>query len=170
MANNEISGPVVTLMLYNLLKKRKNFYSYRFIFVPETIGSICFIKKNIKYLKKNLIAGFVNTCLGDNQNYSYLSSRYGNTYADKVSLFVLNKYIKKYKKFRYLDRGSDERQYCSPGVDLPVCSLMRTKYGEYKEYHTSKDDLNFISEKGLLGSLNLLFNVYLIIEKICFAK
>lgn len=170
MANNEISGPVVTLMLYNLLKKRKNFYSYRFIFLPETIGSICFIKKNIKYLKKNLIAGFVNTCLGDNQNYSFLSSRYSNTYADKVGLFVLNKFIKKYKKFSYLDRGSDERQYCSPGVDLPVCSLMRTKYGEYKEYHTSKDDLNFISEKGLLGSLNLLFNVYLIIEKNLFCK
>ena len=170
MASNELSGPAVSLMLYKILKQTNNYYSYRFVFLPETIGSISFINKNLSNLKKNLIAGFVNTCMGDDNNYSYLASRYGDTYADRVSKYVLDNMIVKYKKYLFTERGSDERQYCSPGVDLPVCSIMRTKYGEYKEYHTSGDNLNYISPKGLLGSLNVLLNICEIIEKNHFCK
>ncbi len=170
MANNELSGPVVSLMLYKILNQKKNYYSYRFVFLPETIGSISFINKNLSNLKKNLIAGFVNTCMGDNNNYSFLSSRNGDTYADHVSKYALDNIIVKYKKYSFIERGSDERQYCSPGVDLPVCSVMRTKYGEYKEYHTSGDNLDYISAKGLLGSLNILLNICEIIEKNHYCK
>jgi aminopeptidase-like protein len=154
MANNELSGPAVALALASYLRDQENYYSYRILFVPETIGSIYFINKNFKKLKRNLLAGYVLTCLGDDLSWSYLSSRVGNTISDKVAKRVLQKLDIKYKEFSFLERGSDERQYCSPKIDLPVCSVMRSKYGTYEQYHTSADNLEFISEKGLGGSIN----------------
>ena len=164
MANNEISGPVVATQLIKWIKNLKNHrYSYRIIFVPETIGAIAYLgtNDNYKHLKKNVIAGFQLTCVGDNRAVSYIPSRNGKTLADEVVEFVLKNYIKVFRKYSYLDRGSDERQWCSPGIDLPIVSLIRSKYHEYPEYHTSLDDLTLISPEGLDGAFN---NIKMCIE------
>lgn len=150
MANNELSGPVVTTALVNFIKTiRHRKYSYRIIFIPETIGSITYLSRNIDTMKKNIVAGFNLTTIGDDRSYSYIPTRYGNTLSDKVSKHILKNID--YIEYSFLDRGSDERQYCSPGVDLPVATICRTKYGAYPEYHTSLDDLTIISPKGLYG-------------------
>jgi len=155
MANNELSGPVVTTALVNFVKSIKNRkYSYRIVFIPETIGSITYISRNIDEMKKNIIAGFNISCIGDDRSYSYLSTRYGNTLSDKVSKHILKNID--YVEYSFLDRGSDERQYCSPGVDLPIATICRTKYGAYPEYHTSLDDLTVISPNGLYGGYDKL--------------
>jgi len=165
MANNELSGPVVTAALSQwLLSLKKRRYTYRIIFIPETIGSITYISKNLDYMKKNVIAGFVITCIGDNRAYSFLPSRKGGTLADRAALHCLKNSVKKFNEYSYLDRGSDERQYCSPGVDLPVCSIMRSKYDTYPEYHTSLDNLSFISPEGLKGGYDILKKTIQIIE------
>jgi len=169
LANNELSGPTVLNFLSKWLLKRTNKYSYRIVFVPETIGSITFISKNLKKLKKNVIAGYNLTCLGDERTYSYLPSRNGDTLSDKVAIHVLKHTYKKFKKFSWKDRGSDERQYCSPGVDLPIASIMRSKYGEYPEYHTSLDNLkNVVTPKGLEGGYNILKSAIEAIENNCY--
>lgn len=164
MANNELSGPIVTIALANELRKRDNEFSYRLILIPETIGSICYLKKNLELLKRNVIAGYNISCVGDDNNYSFLPSRNGNTISDKVALNVLNMSNISFKTYSWLERGSDERQYCWPGIDLPIASIMRTKYGEYSEYHTSLDNLNYISKEGLLGSLKIYLKVILALE------
>lgn len=157
MANNELSGPAVAIYLAKWLKSLPiRRYTYRIIFIPETIGSITYLSQNLEHLKKRVIAGFNISCVGDNRTFSYVASRYGNTLADKVAKNVLRFYYPEYKKYSFLKRGSDERQYNAPGVDLPVCAICRSKYGEYPEYHTSKDNLDFISPEGLAGS----FDVY----------
>ncbi len=157
MANNELSGPVVTTAMakwINSLKKRR--FSYRIVFIPETIGSLVYLSKNLKEMRKLLIGGFNITCVGDDRCYSYIPSRSGDTYSDKIAKHVLSTIDENYKIYSWLDRGSDERQYCAPGIDLPIATITRSKYGEYPEYHTSNDDLNLISPKGLEGSFEAL--------------
>ena len=153
MANNELSGLTVTTFLSKWLEKSQNLtYSYRIVFVPETIGSLAYLSLNLKKMKKNIIAGFNITCVGDNRAYSFLPSRNGNTLSDEVAKHILKWIDPNFKKYTWLERGSDERQYCAPGIDLPVASIMRTMYGEYPEYHSSLDDLeNVVSSKGLDG-------------------
>ncbi|MDC1377618.1 DUF4910 domain-containing protein [Gammaproteobacteria bacterium] len=158
MANNEISGPVVTAMIAKILSKFKLNYTLRIIFIPETIGSIAYISQHLEHLKKNTIAGFNITCVGDDRCYSFLPSRNGKTISDRAAKHVLSHISEEYKKYSWFDRGSDERQFCSPGVDLPMCLIMRSKFNAYPEYHTSLDNLSIISPSGLLGGLraNLL--------------
>ena len=155
MANNELSGPAVTTSLALSLINKKNFYTYRFIFVPETIGSIAYLNKNLKNLKENVIGGFNVSCVGDEKSWGYIPSRYGNNLSDKISQHILDNFVDKYKKYSWLDRGSDERQYCSPGVDLPICCITRSKWNEYPEYHTSLDNFDIVTKKGLTESLNI---------------
>lgn len=157
MANNELSGPAVAIHLAKWLRSLgERRYTYRIIFIPETIGSITYLSRYLDILKKNVIAGFNISCVGDDRTFSYVASRYGNTLADKVAKNVLKYYYSDYKSYSFLDRGSDERQYDAPGVDLPVCAICRSKYGQYPEYHTSEDNLQLISAAGLQGA----FEVY----------
>ncbi len=159
LANNEISGPTVTTFLAKHFSKKKNHLSLRFIFVPETIGAIAYLHKNLKKLKKNVIGGYVLTCVGDERNYSFLESKNQSSLSNNIAkeLFLENKI--NYKNYTFLDRGSDERQYNSPGIDLPIASIMRTKYGEYKEYHTSDDNFDVVTKKGLINSYKIIKKV-----------
>lgn len=160
MANNELSGPVLaTYLAMYILSKPKRRYSYRFLFTSETIGTIYYISRNLEQLKKHVKCGFVLTCVGDEGDFSYLPSRYGNTLADKLVLNLLNTEVKNFKTYSYLERGSDEREYCFPGVDLPLCLLMKSKFGKYKEYHTSLDNLDFVTPKGLQESYDMYVKI-----------
>lgn len=158
MANNECSGPVVIAALADYIKKMPNRrYTYRLILVPETIGAITYLSRNLDVMKKNIIAGFNVTCVGDDRTYSVVHSRYGNTLADTVMTNVLKNHSpKNYNEYSFLERGSDERQYQAPGVDIPLVCFCRSKYHVYPEYHTSADNLDIISPDGLAGSLDVL--------------
>ena len=164
MANNELSGPVLVTWLANWLKTIDRNLTYRIVIVPETIGSIAYLSRNLDAMRKNTIAGFVLTCVGDDRTYSYLESRNGNTLSDRVLTNVLKDVYPEYKTYSYLDRGSDERQYNAPGVDLPVCDFCRSKYGEYPEYHTSADDMSLISPRGLSGAYRVMTQVLAALE------
>ena len=158
MANNELSGiSVLTFLAKWLVSQRKNKYTYRIVFLPETIGSLAYINLNKKKLISNTVAGFNLTCIGDDRSYSYLPSRDGNTLSDIVAKHVLKWTDKNYKKYTRYHRGSDERQYCSPGINLPIATICRTKYREYAEYHTSADNLtDVVTPKGLYGGFKAI--------------
>lgn len=164
MANNEISGPVVQTFIAKMLKKLNREYTYRIIFIPETIGSIMYLSQHYKYMKEKTIAGFVLTCIGDERSYSMLKSIEGNTLADEIALNTLKEITSNYQVYDFKERGSDERQYCSPGIDLPVCNLMKSKYNEYKEYHTSLDNFDVVTEKGLKDGFEFVKRVLLNLE------
>ncbi len=171
MANNEVSGPVVTIELVKWLaslKQRR--YTYRILFIPETIGSITYLSRNLETMKKNTIAGFVLSCLGDDRTYSIVETKYGDTLTDRLLKNILQYHFPDYICYDFLHRGSDERQYNAPGVDLPVCGVCRSKYEEYPEYHTSADDLSLISEEGLQGSAALMKKCIMALEYNYFYK
>ena len=160
MANNELSGPVVWIELIKYVMQLTNRrYTYRFVINPETIGSITYISQNLDILKRNVKAGFVLSCVGDDRTYSYVASMYGNTLADRVLKNVLKYHYPNYQEYSFLKRGSDERQYCSVGVELPVCGFCRSKYSEFPEYHTSADDMTLISPEGLQGAYDVMAKV-----------
>ncbi len=165
MANNETSGPAVTTMLAKYFSTKINYFTKRIIFIPETIGSISYINMNLKKLKKNIIGGYVVTCVGDERKYSYLKTKYGNSLTDYAAISTMGKQKIKFIKYNFLDRGSDERQFNSPKVDLPIGSVMRSKYGTYPEYHTSDDNYNLVTNKGLNDSYNLIKKIILNFDK-----
>lgn len=167
MANNECSGPALAAELIRYvaqMPRRK--YTYRFIFIPETIGSISYMSVNdhLAHMQKNMIAGFNMSCVGDDRDYSIVESKYADTLADRVLKNVLQYHAGEYSVYSFLKRGSDERQYNSVGVDLPVVCYCRSKFGEYPEYHTSADDMNLVSPEGFQGSYDVMTQVIQALE------
>ena len=166
MANDNLSGPIVSMCLINYFSKFKNLEkTIRFIFIPETIGAITFLSKNLTYLKANIIGGFNLSCVGDDKHHSCMFTKYENTLSDKSIVEAYNKLKIKFKRYSFLDRGSDERQYNSPGIDLPIATIFRTKFGKNPEYHTSLDDFNYVTEKGINGAFKVVREALNILNK-----
>ena len=160
MANNELSGPCVQTALIQYLKSLSHRrYTYRFVFIPETIGSITYLSRNLQSMQQHMKAGFVLSCVGDERTYSYVSTKYEDTLADRVLDNVLKFHYPEFIRYSFMKRASDERQYGSAGVDLPVCAFCRSKYHEYPEYHTSADNMDLISPEGLQGSYDVMVKV-----------
>jgi aminopeptidase-like protein len=164
LCNDNLSGIVVTTILAKLLSKIETYYSYRFLFIPETIGAITWLSKNKKNLSK-IKSGLVVTCVGGNGGFTYKKTRDNNSEIDKISIDVLKHTRKKFETRDFFPYGSDERQYSSPGIDLPIGVLMRTPYYEFKEYHTADDNLDSIKKFALNDSLIMLLKIILQIEK-----
>tara|TARA_B100001248_G_C27391748_1_gene462805 strand:- start:795 stop:2045 length:1251 start_codon:yes stop_codon:yes gene_type:complete len=156
MCNDNLSGPaLLTYLAKYLLEKQNNYYTYRIVFIPEAIGSVVYVNQNYDNLKKNVIGGYVIGFVGDNGNFTYLQSRQENQLTDKVTMFCLDNNTKSYRLRDHTVCGMDERNYNFPTVDLNVGALMRTKFFEFDEYHTSADNLNFICENALNESLEM---------------
>ncbi len=154
LANNELSGPLAAAFLYRRLAAwpRRRF-TYRFVFTAETIGAIAYLALRGEHLRKHLAAGYVVTCVGLDTHFTYKRSRRGDSFADRAAIAALGHCREEFKVRDFAPTGSDERQYCSPGFDLPVGSLMRGVYGEYPEYHTSLDNKALISFRALQESI-----------------
>jgi len=162
--NDSLSGTVMAMHLAKHLLEKDNYYTYRFVFIPETIGAIVYLSKNIDIMKKNTIGGYVLTCLGDEGLFTYLKTKKENQFIDKLTLFLLEQSGLKYKIRDFQTCGSDERQYNYPGIDLNIGSVMKTKYGEFNEYHTSADNLQFVTTKGLKDTYDFYIKCFELIE------
>ncbi len=156
MANNELSGPIVVMSLIDYFKNKKLNYGIRFVIIPETIGAISYISKNLNKLKNNVFCGFNITCVGDSRNYTFIKSKYENSPSDYSIEKILKSKKIKYIKQSFLNRGSDERQYNSVGVNLGITTFSRSKFHEFPEYHTSLDNFDFVSLKALNQSFNIM--------------
>ena len=163
MADNECSGPALICELIKYVKQLSNRrYTYRFAIVTETVGSITYLADGNRkdYMKEHVIAGFNLSCVGDDLAYSMIPSRYGKTLADRVLSNVLKFHTDgQFDMYSYRDRGSDERQYTAPGVDLPVVCFCRSKFGLFPEYHTSADNMDFVSPAGFQGAFDVMKQV-----------
>ncbi len=160
MANDSISGVVLATFLGKLLSQVKRRYTYRIIFIPETIGAITYLSLNKDRVISKTRAGLIVSFVGDSGPFCYKKSRQGNAEIDRVAEHVLSHQKGNYEvRDFYPDSGADERQYCSPGFDLPMGLLTRTYYLRYPEYHTSLDNLSFVSGENLSESLGLYYEI-----------
>lgn len=153
LANNELSGILAISQLSKQLKKSK--YTIRLLLIPETIGAIYYINKNLISLKKNLIASFNLSCVGLNGPFTMISSVTQNTYADKVTERVGSKYSN-FKSISFVERGSNERQFGCQNLNFPFVTICRKKFGEYKEYHTSADNLSILNYRAISDTTNFV--------------
>jgi aminopeptidase-like protein len=166
MAVNELSGPITAIFLAKKLTIKKNrYFSYRFVFTAETVGTIAFLNKRGSYLKKNLVAGYILTCLGIKDHFTYKRSKQKISLADLAAekTFKFTK-LKNKKILDFSPSGSDERQYCSIGFNLPVGALMSKKCGNYKEYHSSLDNKSILDFNSLEKTIEILENIFINIE------
>jgi len=153
MANNELSGPVVAAQLARSLRAGPTpRHTYRIVFLPETIGSIAYLSRFGERLRERLVAGYVITCVGGPHEFTLKPSRRGDTLADRIARNVLVHSDVDHLEIDFYPACSDERQYCSPGYDLPVALLMRSAPGRFPEYHTSLDDLELVTPEALAES------------------
>ncbi|HYI38517.1 MAG TPA: DUF4910 domain-containing protein [Thermoleophilaceae bacterium] len=161
MANNELSGPVVVAHLARLLAEREHRprFTYRLLFAPETIGAVCYLSRFGDRLLERLAAGYVVTCVGDPADFSYKLSRRGDSLADRAARHVLSHSGAAHQVVDFYLPRSDERQYGSPGFNLPVGCFLRSTADGFAEYHTSLDDLSFVTADALGGSLAMLHRI-----------
>ena len=165
MANNELSGPVIVTLLYQYLASlEKRRYTYRFYYGPETIGALTYLALRGQHLGETLVAGLVVTCCGDHGPFTYKKARDPNNVLDKAVVHSLEHSSVEFRVLEFFPTGSDERQYCSPGFNLPIGSLMRSMYGTYPEYHTSLDNLGFVSVESLLQTFRAYVNTIYTLE------
>ncbi len=164
LANDNLSGVGLATMLAKHLGAVNRRFSYRFLFIPGTIGAITWLSLN-EEKTKNIKAGLVVTGVGDSGDIAYKKSRRGNTEIDRAAALVLRHSGQSYRLLDFHPYGYDERQYCSPGFNLPVGRLSRTPYGEYPEYHTSADDLEFVSADPLTDSYEKVRSVIDVLEE-----
>jgi aminopeptidase-like protein len=167
LANDNLSGPLAAAFLYRwlaALPRRR--LTYRFVWLPETIGSIAYLHQHGEHLRQRLVAGYVVSCIGDRAPFTYKRSRRGDTPADRAALIALRKFSgERLRVLNFDPSGSDERQYCSPGFDLPVGVIARSIYGSYPEYHTSLDNREFISFEALIESVDALLATLLVLDR-----
>lgn len=164
LANNELSGPLVLAFLYRALAAKPNRrLTYRFALVPETIGSLAYLSLRGEHLKRHMVAGYLITCVGDAGTFTYKSSRRGDSLSDRAARLFLRDLPHRQESFDPSD-GSDDRQYSSPGFNLPIGSLMRTMYGRYPQYHNSLDNKDFMSFEAMLGSVRAYESILDIID------
>jgi aminopeptidase-like protein len=163
LANDNLSGLTVATFLAGLLSQRDRFYSYRFLFIPGTIGAITWLAQN-RETTASVRHGLVLTCIGDLGGFHYKKSRRGNAEIDRAAAHVLKHQAEPFEILEFSPYGYDERQYCSPGFDLPVGCLMRTVWGTFPEYHTSADNLDFIRPVQLAGSLRVCAAIIDVLE------
>jgi aminopeptidase-like protein len=165
MANNELSGPLCMAFLYQkLLALPKRKYTYRFVLAPETIGVIAYLAKHGMHMREKTVAGFVLTCCGDAGDFVFKMSKLENSLADRVARHVLKFQDINYSVIPFAVGGSDERQYCSPGFNMPVASLTRSMYQRYPAYHTSLDNKEFISFDAMEKTIDTYFNIVRALE------
>jgi aminopeptidase-like protein len=163
LANDNLSGIAVATMLACHLQTLRLRYSYRFLFIPGTIGSLTWLTRNEDTVA-SIVHGLVLSCLGDSGGMTYKQSRRGNAAIDRIVAHVLTHNGVPHRITPFVPYGYDERQYCSPGFNLPVGCLMRTPNGEYPEYHSSADNLSLLRPKSLAHSLGVLQDVVAVIE------
>lgn len=164
LCNDNLSGIAMTALLARQLSLNYLRYSYRFLFIPGTIGSITWLSLNEKNVSR-IKHGLVVACVGDSGKFNYKKTRQGNAEIDTVVMNVLKNSENDFEVIDFFPYGYDERQYCSPGFNLPVGCLMRTPYGEYPEYHTSADNLDFVRAKNLAVSFNTSLNIIKVLEE-----
>ena len=163
LANDNLSGIAVATMLARFLKTLRLRYSYRFLFIPGTIGSLTWLALNEEKVG-SIVHGLVLSCLGDKGGITYKQSRRGNAAIDRVVAHALVHDGAPYRVVPFVPYGYDERQYCSPGYNLPIGCLMRTPGGEYPEYHSSADNLALLCGDSLAHSLALLKRIVEVVE------
>ncbi len=163
MCNDNLSGVSLVTFLAKHLSEISLEYSYRFLFIPETIGAITWLSVNEKNISR-IKCGLVVTCVGDSGNLTYKKSRQGDAEIDIIATNVLRNSGDDYNIMDFFPLGSDERQFCSPGFNLEVGSLMRTMYGNFKEYHTSADNLKFMNLKSLEDSFVKYLKIIFVLE------
>ena len=163
LCNDNLSGIAVVAALAEYLASRPRRYSYRVLFIPGTIGSITWLARNEDRVSK-IKHGLVVTGVGDRGAFTYKRSRRGDAEIDRVVAHVLRHADGPHRVIDFVPYGYDERQYCSPGFDLPVGCFMRTPHGEYAEYHTSADDLGFVTPAALEESLSACQRIVDVLE------
>lgn len=163
LCNDNLSGIALTTSLARHLAAQRNRYSYRFLFIPGTIGSITWLALNEQKTAK-IRHGIVVTCVGDAGRFSYKKSRQGSAEIDRAVLHVLGQRQEGFREIDFYPYGYDERQYCSPGFNLAVGSLSRSSHGQYPEYHTSADDLSLVSPQALEESFDTYLAVIDVLE------
>jgi aminopeptidase-like protein len=164
LCNDNLSGIALAAILGRYLSTVSLNYSYRFLFIPGTIGSITWLSLNKESASK-IQHGLVLACVGDSGSFTYKKTRIGKAEIDKVVTYALKNSAKDFNVIDFFPYGYDERQYCSPGFNLPVGCLMRTPHGQYPEYHTSADNLEFIKPENLAESLSVYLDVLNIVEE-----